>query len=109
MNKQEIISRLWELPGEIEEQENKVITAYEMVQFTKDLVAGIEDKLILEGVIDGKNAEARAAQLREKTFTERRNIRPCENQLSIERASLNKLLNTQANYRAIAELLKAGE
>lgn len=109
MTKNELINKLYNLPKLIEEAENKVIASNEMVLHAKALVLSIEDRLLLEGAIDGKNAEARAAQMREKTFTERRNIQPCENQLSIDRACLNRLNNELAVCKAIAGILKGVE
>lgn len=109
MDKQAIITRLLELPNEIEQAENNVICSADILRGQKDRLTEIQDRLIVEGKIDGKNAEARAAQLRVMTEQEQFSVRQAENDLNGDRAYLNKLVNAQANLRAIAGLLKAGE
>lgn len=109
MNKQELITKLSTLPGEIEAQEQVVITAYEQVQESKAILAEAEDVLQLSGVIDGKNAETRNAQMRSKTTDERQGVQQAENGLSIARATLNRLNNELAVFRAIAYMLRVGE
>jgi hypothetical protein len=109
MNKQDLTSKLSTLPGEIETQEQAVISAYEQVQESKSILTEAEDVLQLSGTIDGKNAEIRQAQLRAKTAGEREGLQKAESNLSREKAKLNLLINELTAYRAIAAMLKAGE
>ena len=109
MNKQDIINRLIDLPHEIEAAEKEVIKTANKAREAKETLTAKEDMLLVNGLIDGKNAETRAAQLRAQTTVERQAVQHAENELSVTRAYLNKLLNTQANHRAIAGLLREVE
>lgn len=109
MDRNAIIARLLELPGEIKDAEDEVIEAVDILQGQKSKLTEKQDTLLLSGSIDGKNAETRNAQLREKTTDEQFSIRQAENDLSVAKAHLNHLLNEQSNLRAIAGLLKGDE
>lgn len=109
MDKNAIITRLLELPGEIKDAEDKVIEAVDILQGQKSKLTEKQDTLLLSGSIDGKNAEIRNAQLRAQTTDEQFSVRQAENALSVEKATLNSLLNEQGNLRAIAGLLKGAE
>jgi|SRR5690606_22857272 len=109
MDKQEIINQLLELPRRIHQTELLLNQVYYEVQVKKDNLTAKEDQLVLSGVIDGKNAETRQAQLRSLTVEERQAVQQAENQINKVKAELNRLLNTQANLRAIAKLLVGGE
>jgi len=106
MNKTELIDRLYSLPGEIETQEQAVINAFEQVQESKSILSESEDVLQLSGMIDGKNSEIRASQLRAQTANERQAIQKAESNLSRERVVLNRLNNELTTCKAIAGLLK---
>lgn len=109
MTKLELIEKLSSLPELIAEQEEAVIDANLQVQDSKNILTEAEDVLILSGAIDGKNAETRNAQLRAKTVSEREGLQKAENELSIDRARLNRLNNELAVYKAIAGMLKGAE
>lgn len=109
MDKQALIDKLAALPELIEAQEQVVIAAYGQVQESKSILSEAEDVLQLSGVIDGKNAEIRQAQLRAKTAGEREGLQKAESNLSREKAKLNLLTNELAVCRAIAGMLKVGE
>lgn len=109
MDKQEIINQLLELPRKIHQTELLLNQVYYEVQVKKDNLTAKEDQVLLSGVIDGKNAETRQAQLRSLTVEERQAVQQAENQINKVKAELNRLLNTQANLRAIAKLLVGGE
>ena len=109
MTKLELIEKLSSLPELIAEQERAVINANLQVQDSKNILTEAEDILLLSGAIDGKNAETRNAQLRAKTASEREGLQKAENQLSIDRARLNRLNNELAVYKAIAGMLKGAE
>lgn len=109
MTKLELIEKLSSLPELIAEQERAVINANLQVQDSKNILTEAEDILLLSGQIDGKNAETRNAQMRAKTVSEREGLQKAENQLSIDRARLNRLNNELAVYKAIAGMLKGVE
>jgi hypothetical protein len=109
MTKMDLIDKLASLPELIEAQGRVVINAYQQVQKSKKGLTESEDILLLSGVIDGKNAEIRAAQMRENTVSEREAAQNAERQLSIEQVKLNRLNNELAVYRAIAGMLKGAE
>lgn len=105
----ELIEKLSSLPGLIAEQEIDVINANLQVQESRSILTEAEDVLILNGQIDGKNAETRNAQMRAKTVSEREGLQKAENEVSIRRAKLSFLTNELAAYRAIAGMLKGVE
>ncbi len=109
MDKNELIEKLYELPGLIMNAELAVIKSTQAVQKAKESLSDHEDELRLSGVITGKNAEERTSQLRQNTQGHREIIQKAENSLSIDRISLNRLNNEQANYRAVAGMLKGVE
>ena len=109
MNKQDLINRLSTLPGEIYLAEMAIFEAQDGVSKAKDVLSDKEADLYAEGKIDGKNAEIRTSQLKQRTTFERNDIAKAENALSMARISFNQLQNTFIAYRAIAAMLKAGE
>ena len=109
MNKQELIDKLTSLPGEIYLAEMAILGYQNNLVKEKELLTLKEADLYTEGKIDGKNAEIRAAQLKQLTIPERNNIAIAENELNLARINFNQLQNTFVAYRAIAGLLKAGE
>lgn len=109
MTKLDLINKLVSLPDLIEEQEKVVIAAYQQVQKSKKGLTESEDILLLSGVIDGKNAEIRAAQMRENTASEREAAQIIEKALAIEQVKLNRFNNELAAYKAIAGMLRGAE
>lgn len=107
--KKELIDMLALLPATIAEQEKSLIEAYVAAQTCKKELTEAEDDLFLRGVIDGKNAEIRAAQLRANTADKRADLQKAENKISVERAILDGLNNQLAAYIAIAGMLKGAE
>lgn len=108
MDRQAIIDRLIDLPAEIEAAEKDLFDAQLAVTKARDLLAGKENQLLLDGAIDGKNAETRAAQLKELTKAERDAIATAENQLALVKMELNLKLNQFKAYRAIAGIIASG-
>lgn len=110
MNKQTIIDRLFELPGEIAHAEETVIKAQMHLQDDKTNLQIAEDRLYMgevEGVaIDGKNAEIRSAQLRAYTAVERNAVAMSENALAKHRLRLTRLQTELRALQSIADLLK---
>jgi hypothetical protein len=101
--------QLSELPKQIEDAEYRVIEHYSNVQTAKENLTFKEDELMLSGVIDDKNAETRAAQMRENTTKERQELQLAENTLSKKRVALNRLNNRLAVCKAIAGMLGKGD
>jgi len=109
MNRDEIIKRLETLPADIFSAEKSVINAVNEIQEAKEELTNEQGRLLVNGTIDGKNAEIRAAQLRERTEEETKGVQRAENKASVAKANLNFLLNVQSNFRAIAGILKGAE
>ena len=109
MTKVELIEKLYTLPKLIEDAENEVIRAVDLLQGQKDRLTEVQDRLFILGTIDGKNQETRNAQLRAQTTAEQFIVRKAENDLSIARVALNRLNNELAICRAIAGMLKGAE
>lgn len=109
MTKIELMEKLTLLPGLIEQAENEVIKANQVIQQSKEILLDREDSLRLSGVITGKNAEERTAQLRQNTQIERTAIQQTENVASGARVSLNRLQNELAICKAIAGMLRGIE
>lgn len=109
MDKQVIIEQLAELPQQIGEAENLLIERHNAVQSAKEALIAKEDELILAGSIDGKNAEIRAAQMRQFTLAERKRLQDAENAVTKARVGLACLNNRMSTLKAIAGLLKGAE
>lgn len=109
MDKQYIINRLMALPLEIATAEAEVINAQARVQVAKDSLATTEAELLISGKIDGKNAEQRAAQLRQETEAERAVVATTENDMAQLRAQLSRLQNEFRAMRSVARLLSSEE
>lgn len=106
MSKQDIINRLMALPEEIYAAENSLIIVNEKVQEAKNNLATSEAILLSSGKIDGKNAELRAAQLKQMTEAERKAVADAENQLPAARALLTKLQNEFTALKAVAGMMR---
>lgn len=109
MDKQTLINRLLQLPDLLKYAEENVIKASEAIQEAKAALLVAEDMCLVNGLIDGKNAEIRAAQLREKTSAHRTILQEKENLLSRERAALNHLANEFKALGLVAGMLKGAE
>lgn len=103
------LKMLQTLPRDIKEAENDLVEGITGLQEDKDLLADKEAELLVNGKIDGKNAEIRAAQMRELTKVERNNVTLSENNVSRIKAKLNAAVNEFKAWRAIAGLLKEVE
>lgn len=106
MNKQEIFERLLALPTEIAKAEDAVIESHRQVISAKDTLQQKEDDLLLGDMIDGKNAEIRAAQTRQHTKRECLNLSNAELHLKNNVARLGKLCDEFRALRAVANLLQ---
>ncbi|MFC4305756.1 hypothetical protein [Cohnella boryungensis] len=106
MDKQSIINRLLTLPTEISEAEEVVLQANGRLVVAKESLQAKEDSLLLGNVIDGKNAEIRAAQIRQYTEHEREALSDAELNLKNAVARLGKVRDEFRALRAVAELMK---
>ena len=106
MDKQQIMARILALPAEIAAAEEVVLQANGAVILAKDMLQQKEDSLLLGNVIDGKNAEIRAAQLRQHTQNEREALADAELNLKNAVARLGKVRDEFRALRAVVDLLK---
>lgn len=107
MEKTQVAKRMMELVNELSNQEDTVIGAGFALDEAKAALADIEAELLIreDSPINGKNAEIRAAQMRQETQAERAAIASAEAALIKEKASLNKLQNEFRALRAIVAML----
>jgi hypothetical protein len=107
MTRDDLITSLIGLPEQIETQEQVLLantSALQEARAERDLR---EATLLLGGNIDGKNAEARAAQLLQALHDEDAEIRCHERQTAHERIVLGRLVNDFRAARALIGLLAA--
>jgi len=108
MDKQAVIFRLTELPGEIEDRENDLLDAQEELNKAKEALIDQQNALFESGAIDGKNAELRFAQMRNLTSKERAAVAAIETNVAAARINLNRVVNQFKAYRTVAKLLDQG-
>lgn len=108
MTKQELIHRLLALPTEIAAAEDVVLGVHEQVTSLKDMLQEKEDSLLLGNMLDGKNAETRAAQARSFTQHERGLLSESELRLKNAVSRLERLRVQLNAYRTVAALLQVG-
>jgi hypothetical protein len=106
MDKQQIMDRLLALPEEIGAIEEQVLEANLHVLGAKVALQAKEDMLLLGNSIDGKNAEIRAAQMRQQTENERGLLDDAELILKNNVARLGRLRDEFKALQAVASLLK---
>ncbi|AZS15326.1 hypothetical protein [Paenibacillus lutimineralis] len=106
MTKQDIANRLLALPGEIATAEDSVLEANRQVILAKEILQQKEDDLLLGNAIDGKNAEIRAAQMRQHTEHERLNLSNAELHLKNDVTRLGRLKDEFRALQAVANLLQ---
>lgn len=111
MNKELLIQRLLELPERISWAEEEVIQLNDDLRIAKEALTDKESELMFavkedgKKVIDGKNAEERAAQVRSLTLFERSDIFEAEVSVSQARLELTRLQNEFKALRSISYLL----
>lgn len=108
MDKQRMIDRLLALPAEIAAAEDAVLEANGRVLTAKEALQAAEDALTLtpDGPINGKNAEVRAAQMRQYTEEERAELAEAEIEQKNAVARLGRARDEFRALRAVADLLK---
>lgn len=107
MNKQTIISRLLELPVEIAKAEQAVIEAQITLESAKNILTDAESYLLIgeNTPVNGKNAEIRAAQLREYTKAEREAVTLAGDTLAQRSVYLRSLQNELKVLQSVALIL----
>ncbi len=103
----EVIQRLLDLPGEMAERESELLRFEEDRRQAEVALQAATDTLLLSGLIDGKNAEVREAQVRAGTTTERAALAMEERLVASAKFRLHCLQNEFASYRSVARLLAA--
>ncbi|WP_240421617.1 hypothetical protein [Paenibacillus periandrae] len=106
MDIQTIIKRLLALPAEITIAEENVLQAHARLIDAKDMLQQKEDSLLLGNMLDGKNAETRAAQARQFTTHEREILSDAELNLKNASVRLERHRYEFKALHAVAELLK---
>jgi hypothetical protein len=109
MDRMLLIERLLAAPAEIALAEELLLGAEEEAADAARRLQEREDRLLLAGDIDGRNAEARAAQLRALTEHERQTVERHEGGLRWAKRNLHLALNQFAALRAVARLLDGAE
>lgn len=101
----DIVQELIDIPEEIKKAQEHVLDKSETLERVKAALKDREAELLLNGQIDGKNAEQRAAQLRMHTKAEREAMMALEVELNREKVHLDYSYNRLKALRAIARIL----
>lgn len=104
--KKEIMERLMALPVDILDAELVLINHQYNLLTAKNDLQQAKDQLYIEGVIDGKNAEIRDAQLRQRTTLEQNDVNRATELVERQKFEVTKLQNELAALRAVCDLLK---
>jgi len=108
--RENIITRLLEMGTAIAAAETTVIDLDQVRQEAAASLQRMEDDLLLNStLIDGKNAETRAAQLRNLTQDTRGYVQRLELQKAAAAVEVRRLNNEFASLRSIARLLQVTE
>jgi hypothetical protein len=107
LERENLIDRLLALPAEIAAAE---LTLLKFDEERRIAARGLEessDRLLIDGAIDGKNAEVRSAQLRQATMGEQSALDMAERLVASARVQLHRLQAEHGSLRAIARVLAA--
>ena len=104
----DLVERLLALPGEIAAANVEVIHAEQRVAARKAILQSAEDQVLLDhpDLLDGKNAETRAAHMRQHTTDHRRNLRDAELSLQWAKHYHAIAMNVLSVLRTIARILE---
>jgi hypothetical protein len=109
LTREQLIERLLALPGAIAACELQLLEAERTRSHFQAHLTTVEDQLVLSGVIDGKNAETRAAQLRTGTVVCQEQLEEVRGTFARRKISLHHLQTEHASLRAVARLLAGTE
>jgi hypothetical protein len=109
--KQQIIDKLLKLPQEINDAELDLIRVQKMLSKSQEklhlkeieIQTGVREDL--SPVLDGKNAETRAAQLKCMTIAQREDVMIYEASIPEYRALVSLRQNELSAYRAISRIM----
>ena len=104
--REKLISDLTSLKQSIAKANSEVYMAARELMTVKDELRIEENSLIRGGIIDGKNAEIRAAQMYEHTIMERQNVAEAEDYLEASKVTLSNLQTELRINLALVELVK---
>jgi hypothetical protein len=104
--KKDIMDRLMVLPVAILDEEIKLIARQYDLLDVKNTLQQAKDQLYIDGVIDGKNAEIREAQLRKATTIEQNAVNRATEIVERQKFEVSCLQNELAALRAVVDLLK---
>jgi hypothetical protein len=104
--REQLIADLKSLKVSIPTANTEVYRGAREVITAKDELAIEEGALIKNGSIDGKNAEIRAAQMREFTVMERQNVTEAEDYFEAQKVGLRNLQTELQINLALVELVK---
>ncbi len=104
-----IEQQLLKLPKLIYNQELLTLELRKKVEEAKQALKDKEAELINTGVIDGKNKEARDAQLLTLTKLQQRKLSEAEQKYQEAVIELNLLKNYHSTYKAICRLRYGGD
>jgi hypothetical protein len=105
MTRETVMEQLETLPLAVREAEMAVLRAEEARQAAENGLQAREDELLVSGEIDGKNADLRAAQMRQATAGERAQVEEATRQVARLKIELHYVVNQFAALRALARLL----
>src|SRR5438128_567263 len=103
-----VIERLRVLPGALAVAELELHVAENARLQAARFLQAEEDALLLDGAIDGKNAEVRSANLRQRTACVREVLEEREQVVARLKIGLHHLQAEHSSLRAIARLMAAG-
>ena len=110
MTRESLVERLLELPAAIEAAERAVLAAEEQRREAAEALQHVEDDLLLDPErITGKNAEARAAQIRVWTGEERHRVTTADYAANEARIQLRFLTNEMGVLKDVARLIAASD
>lgn len=105
MTRTELTARLLALPGEIAAAEAAANETALRLEGAQCRLQRCEDELLLNGALDGKNAEIRATQLRQHTHGAHLLLSQAEDALRQAKAAYHTALHEFYALRAAARLM----
>lgn len=104
--REKAVARLMELPTVISNAEERTAGSTWSLAAARDALTDAESAARISGECDGPNAEARAAQVRAKTISEREALRTAEHRHALNQAHLSALQSELVALHAVADLLR---
>jgi hypothetical protein len=108
LSRDELAVRLSALPAAIHRDEEHLLLLEGGLLAARENLTAAEDALLLSGAIEGKNAEVRAAELRQATTSLRSQVGELEASVSRARAAVRLRQNEFSGLKSLARLLAAG-